>query len=314
MTGGMPANPSESFEYEFGPDEDNVLFAWQPLYTEATLRRFVDRINREKKMLRVETLCTTEKGRKAELLRFGKDDNLGKVGVLLFARHHANEVWASFVLQGLVDEALSESPEGRWLQENVSFFVVPFVDKDGVEDGDPGKDRRPHDHNRDYVTGRYSTVRAIRQKAEEWAKGKEIIVGFDIHSCSLEVRGKRLNDEKAWAHNMLFQIIGAKTREHPELSRFAKILQQVHPSDKEFIQYPGNDSVRSSVLSNDDASKCSGWMYQTFRPAYSATLEVPFARPDGRPNTPTDADTLGRHLAQTISRFAKECNSAPRRK
>ena len=29
MTDGVPANPSESFEYEFGPDEDNVIFAWQ---------------------------------------------------------------------------------------------------------------------------------------------------------------------------------------------------------------------------------------------------------------------------------------------
>ena len=312
MTDGVPANPSESFEYEFGPDEDNVIFAWQPLYTESTLRRFVDHVNcREGKKLRVETLCTTEKGRKAELLRFGNDDNPGKVGVLLFARHHANEIWASFVLQGLVEEVLSGSPDGKWLQENASFFVVPFVDKDGVEDGDPGKDRRPYDHNRDYVMGRYSTVRAIRQKAVEWAKDKKMIVGFDIHSCSLEVRGKRLNDKKAWAHNMLFQIIGAMTREHPELSRFAKILQQVHPSDKEFIQYPGKDSVRSSVLGKDDASKCSGWMWQTFRPAYSATLEVPFARPDGRPNTPADADMLGRHLAQTISQFAKECLSAP---
>ena len=307
MTDGVPANPPESFKYEFGPNENNVLFAWQPLYTESTLRRFVDLVNREEKKLSVETLCTTEKGRAAELLRFGNDDNPGKIGVLLFARHHANEIWASFVLQGLIEEALSRSPEGRWLQENASFFAVPFVDKDGVEDGDPGKSRRPYDHNRDYVMGRYSTVRAIRQKATEWAQGKKIIVGLDIHSCSLEVRGKRLNDEKAWAHNMLFQIIGAKTRECPELSRFAKILQQVHPNDKEFIQYPGKDSIRSSVLSKDDASKCSGWMYQTFCPAYSATIEVPFARSDGCPNTPTDTDRLGRHLAQTISMFVQEC-------
>ena len=46
MTDGEPNNPSESFEYAFGPDENNVLFAWQPLYTEATLHRFVERINR----------------------------------------------------------------------------------------------------------------------------------------------------------------------------------------------------------------------------------------------------------------------------
>ena len=312
MTDGVPANPSESFEYTFGPDEDNVIFAWQPLYTESTLRRFVDRVNREKKMLRVETLCTTEKGRKAELLRFGKDENPGKVGVLLCARHHANEIWASFVLQGLVGEALSESPDGRWLQENVSFFVVPFVDKDGVEDGDPGKDRRPHDHNRDYVAGRYSTVRAIREKAVEWAKDKKIILGFDLHACSLEVRGKRLNNEKSWAHNMLFQIIRTTPHDSPRPSLFSEILRTVHRNEKEFIQYlPQHDGYNSGPIKDSDAGKSACWMRRTLHPTYCVTLESPFARPDGRPNTPADADTLGRHLAQTISRFAKECLTAP---
>jgi hypothetical protein len=46
---------------------------------------------------------------------------------------------------------LSESKDGRWFRENVEVVIVPFMDKDGVEEGDQGKNRKPHDHNRDYI-------------------------------------------------------------------------------------------------------------------------------------------------------------------
>ena len=33
---------------------------------------------------------------------------------------------------------------------NYLVYVIPFVDIDGVENGDQGK-QAPHDHNRDYI-------------------------------------------------------------------------------------------------------------------------------------------------------------------
>ena len=70
--------------------------------------------------------------------------------------------------------------------KRVEFFVVPFVDKDGVEDGDQGKNRRPHDHNRDYG-GRadgdhsiYASTRALRERIPAWSGGK-LRVALDLH-------------------------------------------------------------------------------------------------------------------------------------
>ena len=307
MTDGIPANPPESFKYAFGPDENDVLFAWQPLYTEATLRRFIDKTSRAGAMIREETLCKTEKGRSAELLRIGNDANPGKVGVVLLARHHANEIWASFVLQGMIGKILSESPEGSFLRENVSFFIVPFVDKDGVEDGDPGKDRKPHDHNRDYDKDRYSTIRAIKQKATEWARDKKIVLGFDLHSCSLEVRGRRLHDQKAWAHNMLFQLVRTTTRDEPSVRLFSGLLRRNHPNERSFIQYlPATDSIETGPVAKGSAAKSRDWMFTALDTKYVATLETPFARPDGRPNTPEAAEELGGHIAKTIADFVRE--------
>jgi hypothetical protein len=35
----------------------------------------------------------------------------------------------------------------------VEFCIAPFMDKDGVEEGDQGKLRWPHDHWEDYAEG-----------------------------------------------------------------------------------------------------------------------------------------------------------------
>lgn len=61
-------------------------------------------------------------------------------------------------------EAVLDAADVRWLREQVEFFVVPFMDKDGVEAGDQGKNRRPYDHNRDYQgESLYASVRAMRE-------------------------------------------------------------------------------------------------------------------------------------------------------
>jgi murein tripeptide amidase MpaA len=47
------------------------------------------------------------------------------------------------------------------LCEHADFFIVPPVDKDGVEDGDQGKNRKPYDHNRDYLQRIHREIQAI---------------------------------------------------------------------------------------------------------------------------------------------------------
>lgn len=44
---------------------------------------------------------------------------------------------------------LTDEDDGRWFREHAEILVVPFSDRDGVEDGDQGKNHRPRDHGRD---------------------------------------------------------------------------------------------------------------------------------------------------------------------
>ncbi len=88
----------------------------------------------------VKTLCKSRKGRDIPCLEFGS----GERHIVLTSRHHACEATGSYVLEGLLCD-LHNNPI-----ENTTVFCVPMIDYDGVCDGNQGKSRKPHDHNRDY--------------------------------------------------------------------------------------------------------------------------------------------------------------------
>ena len=88
-----------------------------------------------------------------------------------------------------IDEVLSGSKEGEWIRDNADCVFVPFMDKDGVENGDQGKHRAPHDHNRDYTAEIYTSVKAFKKLLVTESEGKQIVF-FDLHSPMIRPRGK----------------------------------------------------------------------------------------------------------------------------
>ena len=126
----------DTFTYQFGKDEDKVYFAHHILYNTARFDALAERVG-----CTVEELCKSRKGRSVPCIRFGE----GKVQMILTSRHHACESTGTYVLEGVIEE-LAREPVS-----DISVLCVPFVDCDGVFDGDQGKARFPHDHNRDYT-------------------------------------------------------------------------------------------------------------------------------------------------------------------
>ena len=125
------------------------------------------------------------------MLRIAQSAGSPKYGVAFTARHHACEMIASYALEGAIDEIESESDAGAFLREHCEFFVVPFVDEPGVEAGDQGKNRSPHDHNRDYIQELYPSVRALKQYVVENFHDKEVVY-IDWH-CPW-IRGGKYNE------------------------------------------------------------------------------------------------------------------------
>ncbi|MGI6337500.1 MAG: hypothetical protein ACOXZM_10785 [Eubacteriales bacterium] len=181
------------FTYTF-PSDEPVYFAHDLLYHPDRFFRLAERLN-----LPVQTLCTSERGRKVPCVRLGE----GSPAVLLSARHHCCEATGSYVLEGVL-ETLTKTPLPG------SVLVVPFVDYDGVLDGDQGKNRAPHDHNRDYIDAPiYASIREIKKDAV--VRGLQY--AFDFHSpwhrggmndCAFVVRssGEMLKCQQAFGQKL----------------------------------------------------------------------------------------------------------------
>ena len=159
LCAGTPTRFSYSFR-----DDARVYFAHDLLYAPARFEALTRELG-----LRRETLCVSERGRDVPYVRFGT----GAHSILLTARHHACESPGSYVLEGVLRSLLREPvPDCR-------VIAVPFVDYDGVTDGDPGKNRRPHDHNRDYIDEPlYASVRAL----QSIIRREDVRYMFDFHA------------------------------------------------------------------------------------------------------------------------------------
>ena len=155
----------DSFIYKFGKGEKKVYFAHNMLYHPKRFFALAEELS-----LDVTELCKSRKGRTVPASIMGEGDK----NIILTARHHACEATGSYVLEGVFRE-LSENPI-----PDTKIFCVPFVDYDGVVDGDQGKARKPHDHNRDYSPEEsiYPETAAIKAYANEYG----CHYGFDFHS------------------------------------------------------------------------------------------------------------------------------------
>lgn len=290
---GKPFNPPNSFEYKFGENEKIVYFTAVPPYTEETLHRFLKAIDTTRGNFRLTSLCKTEKGRSVELIRFGSEKNPGKIGIVICARHHANEIVSDFVIEGIIKEAFSGSDAGNFILTNADFFIVPFVDKDGVEAGEQGKSLIPHDHNRDYIKRRYSTIRAIEDQTLIWGKDKKIFL-FDFHANSLDHRGRRLNDPNAWSHHMFFFVHTVKSVQYEKA--FGLILKDLQKNKR--ILYDGkSDTLNKKVT----PSMSHNWFYDHLNAIFSCSSEVPSCGREGMPYSIEEYHELGANIVRALA-------------
>ena len=278
-----------SFGYEFAEDAEEARFCFAMPYQQADLGRFLLR-HKDNPHLSVRELCKSRKGRSVERLHLGRPDGEPKYRVLLTARHHACEMMAGYSLEGFLEAVLAQSEDGRWFRKHVEVLAIPFVDKDGVEEGDQGKNRRPHDHNRDYAgKSIYPSVGAIREFVPEWSRG-HLKVSFDLH-CPY-ISGP--NNEKIY-------IVGSSNpRIWREQCRFGEMLERVQTGP---LQYHARDNLPFGQAWNTAENykvgkSCSRWAGELEGIRLAASFEIPHANAGGNRVTCQSARAFGRDLAR----------------
>jgi len=290
---GAKAAKDGSFRYHLDPRVGEARFCFAIPYLEGNLQAFLKHWAGNT-ALAVGELCRSSKGRTVEYLRAGRLDGQAPLRVLLTARHHACEMMASYALEGMIQAMLAGTQDGRWFRRNVELLAIPFVDKDGVQDGDQGKLRRPRDHNRDYGgQSIHHSVRAIRELVPAWSGGR-LRVALDLH-CPW-IRGP---------HNDVIYMVGSR---HPgmwgEQCIFGAILESMA---RDTLPYRASDNLPFGQAWNKEEEgrdrSFSDWARDLDGMKLSTTFEIPYAMAAGKVVNPGSARAFGRDLASALRRY-----------
>jgi len=292
---GKQSANGPTFRYAFAPDATEVRFCFAMPYLEANLKDFLKRHSGDRH-LKTDVLCKTNKGRNVELLRLGRLDGKCDHRVLLVCRHHCCEMMASYSLEGITQAVLSKTDDGKWFGEHVEFLVIPFMDKDGVEDGDQGKNRKPYDHNRDYAGGSiYPSVRALRDMVPRWSRGR-LDCALDLH-CPW-IRGE---------HNEEIYFVGGPEKENWErVQRFSQILEDVRTGPLVYSVKSNLPFGKAWNVSEGPPRSFTRWAANLAGVGIATSIEIPYANASGTTVTAESARALGHDLARALRRFLAE--------
>jgi hypothetical protein len=158
------------------PMQDSVWLATQPMYPHSRLLTLVQDL-KNSPHARVEVIGKSVQGRDLFLITvtdFSKVDD-SKRTIWLQARQHAWETGTSFVAEGALRFAISDTPESRTLRENNVCIFTPMVAVDGCAIGLPRFNVHGYDPNRHWNEVDLREKRFLERMPEVWYFKKAIL-------------------------------------------------------------------------------------------------------------------------------------------
>ena len=278
-----------SFSYTFITNGE-VRFSMGMPYTQMQFQQFMKPYLKSE-IVTIDTLATTKSGRSIE--RIFITPRIGKVKykVLITTRHHACEMMGNYEMEGIITEILKD----EWLKSKVEFSLIPFMDKDGVENGDQGKNRMPHDHNRDYTgTSIYASVDALRKWVPVWSENK-LAVTLDLHCPWIKAE----NNENIYVVGSLDEKIADQQR------LFCRILKSTNSGELKISEkffFPFGKDWNSTEKATPGLS-FSKWSAQLEGVKLPISIEFPYANNEGQTITQENARAFGIDLAKAIKKY-----------
>jgi len=283
---------SNTFSYSFQTN-DEIRFSMSMPYTQKNFDAFISPFLKNKIVCK-DTLCFSKKGRAVERVYINRGLKKAAVKVVFTARHHACEMMADYVMEGII-EAVANDPSLKWLRTNAEFVFIPFVDKDGVEDGDQGKNRKPRDHNRDYAdSSLYNETTALRKFLPGWSEGKASVT-FDLHCPYIQA-----------SHDKDNYIVGSKDQQNAEQQeKFAGIMNDLIKKDTllyrvGFLPYGTAWNTGSSF---QKGRSFTTYCIEELKSKLSASFEFPYGSFSGIPASPARYRLVGKHIAYAVQAY-----------
>ncbi len=268
-------------------------------YTSENLGRLLKKYS-GKPEFKVHPLAKTKKGRQNIYITLEPVGREAVKKVAFTARHHACEMTANYVIEGIVSRYFSDTPQGRWARENLAVFIVPFMDYDGVIDGDQGKNRAPHDHNRDYIDTIYPSVAAIKKELPRWADGK-LLFAIDVHCPYISARNpaKEINDR-------LMFTAPQSDFANKNLEKFTALLSSELAEDPARPQLNPNDIVKFGTMWNTQKKPIifKFWAERLPSCEFGTSLEIPYTNISGKwISTPENAGYVGEKILDATIKY-----------
>jgi hypothetical protein len=287
----------DTFSYAFPEDASDVRFSMGMPYLQSNWERFVAEVG-DTPYVQYDILCESKKGRPVERVRVGRLEGGAEHRILLTCRHHACEMMASYALEGLLQTALGDDETGAWFRAHAEILAIPFVDKDGVEDGDQGKNRLPRDHNRDYDgVSIHSEVAALREYVPRWAAGR-LHLSLDMHCPGLN------GQSNEWVY-----FPGIAPEQHT--AALAKFSAWLEANQQSALGYRAEDNMPFGQGWNKPENYSKGknsanWSSEFPENRLASILELPYGKTNGADVTADTARAFGKDLARGIRAFLKE--------
>ncbi len=286
----------DRFTFTFTEAKQKVRFAVAIPYLQRDLDVFLAK-HAANPHLKRSVLAETRFGRReVDLIQIGKPGK-GVRTVLLTARHHACETMASYVLEGILQEAMSKSLAGVAFRQKYVIYAVPLVDADGVHAGDQGKNRLPRDYNRDYGNDAiYPEIKAIQELAEL----RKVQFALDLHCPYL------VGDIHEAFHFLGLAVPHIKDN----VSELSNWLNEERPR---VAMTPINLLTDPSKPQAINRTINSHYFATRKNAVFAATLEIPYAQ-SNTPSDPAMARAYGASIlkAWVRTKFVTSAEQLPR--
>jgi hypothetical protein len=284
-----------SFEYTFAEDAASVRFSFAMPYQVEHWNAFTETLP-VSDLLALHTLCTTPKGRVAPYVRLGCLSGKPSARVAITCRHHCCEMMVNYAVEGLIRWVLEDGgDDAAWIRHNVEILIVPFVDIDGVEDGDQGKCRVPRDHGRDYSDDSlYSTTAVIRELLSTWVDGSPL-VAVDLH-CP-HISGE---------HNEVIYLVGRNDEVLAEQERLFSGILEAHRTGLlpfEADNYLPYGQAWNIADNNTLGKGFTRWAAELDTILLASAIELPYANASGVVVDQHSACEFGVDLGRALSAY-----------
>ena len=274
--GGELLDGYNKFTYSFGPEEKRVYFAHNMIYSAGRFTEFA----RQNK-LELKQLVLSEKGRSVPLVQLGQSENT----LLLTSRHHSCESPGTYVLEGMLQYFLAHPWAGH------EVIAVPFMDLDGVVEGDQGKNREPYDHNRDYHDKPiYKSTAALM----DFTARKKIKYFFDLHA-PWHFGGQ--DDTCFMVHKDGIPV--------PRYEKLARILEGITRHDPASMQFFAKDFIAAGVGWNKSDAPTFARYYALQGTAHlGCTFEIAYVGTRDNQDSQERLVRFGENLARALDEYA----------